>query len=127
MIVRFIRVLISSTIIYLFFRVGYPEPGHSVYHTLAPLGILGGAAIMAFALRLVEAFSDRAPLLLEALFAAVVVVALGFTMPAKKEPPLARLLRGEVPTQSAVKDGLDQLGIDPKSDAARKVIGIFPR
>ena len=61
------------------------------------------------------------------MFAAAVLVGLGFTMPARRGPILPQLLQGRFPTQSSVKEGLENLGMDPKSDASRKIIAVFPR
>lgn len=124
---RLMRMVGSSAVIYLFFRVGYPEPGHQIYHMLVIIGILGVSGILSFGLSLMGFVSTKMPLLLEALFAAALVVVLGFTMPAKGGPALPQLLNGKFPTQGSVREGLTMLGVDPKSEHARKVVEFFPR
>lgn len=127
MILRMTRMVGSSAFIYLFYRVGYPEPGHQVYHMLVIIGILGVSGILTFGLSLVSFASVKLPLLLEAVYAAALVVVLGFTMPAKGGPALPQLLNGKFPTQGSVSEGLAMLGVDPKSEHARKVVEFFPR
>lgn len=124
---RFFRITATSSLIYLFFRVGYPLPGHQIYHMLAILVILAAAAIVSVGLHLMEFASVKLPLIIEALFAAAVVVVLGFTMPARRGPILPQLLAGRLPTQGSVRDGLENIGMDPKSDASQTIIGVFPK
>ncbi|MBI5209060.1 MAG: hypothetical protein HY927_03710 [Elusimicrobia bacterium] len=125
MIMRLIRIMLCSGAVYLFIRVGYPEPGNNVYQVLVILGILGGAGVLTVALRLLEFASAKLPALLEAAFIVAVIVVLGFTMPAKGGPALPQVLEGDLPTQSSVREGLAQLGVDANSPNARKLIGLF--
>ncbi|MFA6318720.1 MAG: hypothetical protein WC943_15030 [Elusimicrobiota bacterium] len=127
MFTRFFRITAAASLIYLFFRVGYPEPGHQIYHTLVVLTLLGATAILTVGLQIVEFSSTKLPLVLESLFVAAVLVVLGFTMPSPRGPILPQLLTGRFPTQSSVRDGLENLGMDPRSQASRKIIAVFPR
>ncbi len=56
---RFLRLMGGAILGYLFLHVGYPESGNSIYHPLAPLAILGAAAILTVAPRLLEFASGR--------------------------------------------------------------------
>ncbi|MBI5625445.1 MAG: hypothetical protein HY924_16830 [Elusimicrobia bacterium] len=127
MFLRFFRIAATAALIYLFFRVGYPLPGHQLYHMLVVLGILVAAAVLTVGLQLVEFASTKAPLVLEALFAGAVLVGLGFTMPARRGPILPQLLQGRFPTESSVREGLGLIGMDPKSETSQRIIKLFPR
>ncbi|MBI4676201.1 MAG: hypothetical protein HY748_01320 [Elusimicrobia bacterium] len=124
---RFIRITAATGLIYLLLRVGYPVEGHQIFHMLAVLAILTAATVVTVALQLMEFASVKLPLILEAAFAAAVFVVLGFTMPSKRGPILPQILEGRLPTQSSVREGLARLGLDPKSDASKRIIAVFPK
>lgn len=127
MIGRAMRLLFGAAFSYAFLRVGYPEPGHSVYHVLAPLVILGAAMALAFALTLLEFASRSIPVLSEALFTVAVFVVLGLTMPAKGGPALPQLMAGAYPTRASVAEGLPLVWVDPRSATGRRIVALFPR
>lgn len=111
----------------MFFRIGYPHGPAGLYPAVSFPLLLAGAAAVFFIIKMVDLSSLAAQWGIELGFALAVALFVGFTLPQKSgAPPLSQLLRGEHPTQAAVREGVSKLGLAPESAPARFVIGLFP-
>lgn len=125
---RLVRLIAYTAVVYLLFRVGFPDEGPTgIYHTLTVPILLGGAVGVFILLKAIELGSKGLALAIELGFAGVVVLYLGFTLPqAKGDPPLLQLLSGEVPNRAKAREGLEKLGLDPDSPPASFLTKLFP-
>lgn len=123
-----IRPVLLSGLVYLAYRIAYPDGDGSLYHAMAPALIAGGAVGLWFLKKILDLGSDGAKFGLEAAFVAVVAVGLGYTMPQTSgKAPLTQFMEGARPNRDAARRGFKKIGVDPDGGGARTIVNLFPR
>ena len=119
-----IRPALLAALVYLAFLVAYPDWTGAAYHVMAAACAAGGVVGVWLFGRFLDVSDLRRQLLLEAAFAAVLALVLGYTMPLRGgTTPLAG---GSRPSKSGARRGLERLGLNPYGALGDAVAALFP-
>ncbi|MHB2025766.1 MAG: hypothetical protein ACYCPQ_03870 [Elusimicrobiota bacterium] len=121
-----LRFLFYGALVYLYYLIAYPGwyDGHYALTCLSV--IFCGAAGLFILFKLIDWSSALAKLSLEAIFIAAVALYIGYTLPQKSgRPPIEQWMNGHHPTQTDASEGLQRLGISPKSKPGQLLLGMF--
>ena len=125
---KLFRLLFYVAAIYGGFLVAFPQWDGVVYH-VASLSVLAGAAVAVFILhKLIDISSTLVKIVIELVFVAAVAGWFGYTLPTKSgKTPWEEWSAGHRPSQSEAREGFSRLGVNPNSQPAAFIVGLFPR
>lgn len=120
--------LASGSLVYAGFAVAYPDWEGSVYPAMTLSLIAGGAVGVWFLHKILDLGEGTLKLALELGFVAAVALWVGTTMPQKSgKAPFTQWAQGVRPKRDDARRGLQRLGLDPGTAAAKIVVNLFPK
>lgn len=123
-----IRSLILGMLVYGAIAVCWPDWTGQAYHAMALSAIAGGAVAVWAIHKILDLGEGAAKIGVEILFLVGIALFVGYTMPQKSgKPPFEQWAAGARPTQAAVRQGFDRLGVNPNGAVASRIVDLFPK